>query len=479
MLKRFTLSVLCLIIATPTHAQSVDLSGLAMYGINRENGQMLRYNFDLDRLESMTTVRNVSGKALKGIEASAYIPGNLNIFGFWNDPSDGLTKMVYINTETGLATQVGQDLGSDLITGAVATKTGDPAKWSVYAIQKVEAEEDTTVDFNVVNDTVIPTEDYALKISILGAAIRGSYDIPVTSKIKVGGTDHAPFGSFDNAVSGNLNDNKNPREHIFPSKFPAGTSIDVIARSWLKKRSWYSGSKSSHWKTYLTVDGSSDSKQVKVLRSGDAAPDIEGFKNQQSAEEFVKDYIDPATKKMVMDENQAIYLFELGTTNVTSSAADFQDLVVLVTLANDIDDLDGNDDDDGDSGEASRLIRVDFISGGYEAVMTMDRTYDSLAATPGSNGNVFYGTSGSEIYTINAANQTETRIGTLASDMAALEHAAGALMGIYGSSGSVQSINNSSGGEFGPAINVGMGKVGTIVFTPIEEEPGPAFVLYD
>ena len=35
---------------------------------------------------------------------------------------------------------------------------------------------------------------------------------------------------------------------------------------------------------------------------------------------------------MTMDENQSIYLFELGTTRLTSSAADFQDLVVLVTL---------------------------------------------------------------------------------------------------------------------------------------------------
>ncbi|MEZ6192618.1 MAG: hypothetical protein R3C45_15195 [Phycisphaerales bacterium] len=35
---------------------------------------------------------------------------------------------------------------------------------------------------------------------------------------------------------------------------------------------------------------------------------------------------------MTMDENQSIYLFELGTTRLTRAAADFQDLVVLVTL---------------------------------------------------------------------------------------------------------------------------------------------------
>ena len=42
---------------------------------------------------------------------------------------------------------------------------------------------------------------------------------------------------------------------------------------------------------------------------------------------------------MVLSKNQAIYLFELGTTNTGSSAFDLQDLVVLVTLAVDPNDL--------------------------------------------------------------------------------------------------------------------------------------------
>ena len=36
----------------------------------------------------------------------------------------------------------------------------------------------------------------------------------------------------------------------------------------------------------------------------------------------------------VLEDNQVIYLFELGMTDLTSPAADFQDLVVLVSLAN-------------------------------------------------------------------------------------------------------------------------------------------------
>jgi fibro-slime domain-containing protein len=37
----------------------------------------------------------------------------------------------------------------------------------------------------------------------------------------------------------------------------------------------------------------------------------------------------------MLKDNEAIYLFELGTTNLSSPAADFQDLVIVVTLATD------------------------------------------------------------------------------------------------------------------------------------------------
>ena len=61
-------------------------------------------------------------------------------------------------------------------------------------------------------------------------------------------------------------------------------------------------------------------------------PAIEPFQNQSSIETFLQGYIDDATDTVILDDNQAIFLYELGTTDLLSSAADFQDLVVLVTL---------------------------------------------------------------------------------------------------------------------------------------------------
>ena len=40
-----------------------------------------------------------------------------------------------------------------------------------------------------------------------------------------------------------------------------------------------------------------------------------------------------------MDPSQTIYLFELGTADLSDSRADFQDLVVLVTLGSSVEEL--------------------------------------------------------------------------------------------------------------------------------------------
>ena len=79
----------------------------------------------------------------------------------------------------------------------------------------------------------------------------------------------------------------------------------------------------------MEVDSNS-SRNVKVLRDGDTVPQIAGFLNQGNIESFLGGYI--TNGKVTIDKNQAIFLYELGTTNLDSASADFQDCVVLVTL---------------------------------------------------------------------------------------------------------------------------------------------------
>ncbi|XAM01195.1 hypothetical protein OT109_07360 [Phycisphaeraceae bacterium D3-23] len=196
-------------------------------------------------------------------------------------------------------------------------------------------EGDGQIEFEIVDGRVVPSEDFAVMVSVLGAAITSSGDdIPVTAMVHLGDDTLEPWGPYASPTNGDVNDHGAVRHYIVDEVFDAddGINITVSGRSWVKKKSWYSGVYDSHWRTHLSANSHDEGWQVKVLRDGDDAPDIDGFENQSDAEEFVGAYIDYDTGKMTMDENQAIYLFEIGTTNVSSSAADFQDLVVLVTL---------------------------------------------------------------------------------------------------------------------------------------------------
>ncbi len=179
-----------------------------------------------------------------------------------------------------------------------------------------------TIDFTISDGRVVPSEDFAVKVSVLGAAITSSgYPMPVTVRVNIGGQAFEPFGAANDISDGDVNDGLNPRHFIVQEVFDPNAGIDVTGTSYRT-----SGS------TYLQRNSHEESPSVKVLRDGDPVPDIAGFDGQEDAVHFVQNYIDPDTNTMHLDVNQSIYLFELGTTRLTSSAADFQDLVVLVTL---------------------------------------------------------------------------------------------------------------------------------------------------
>lgn len=86
---------------------------------------------------------------------------------------------------------------------------------------------------------------------------------------------------------------------------------------------------------YASYHASYDSKnttQVKTLTNGMQAPPLQGFGGQKPVMSFLQPYLN-AQGKVVLEPQQVIQLYELGTTNMSSSAADFQDLVVLFTIS--------------------------------------------------------------------------------------------------------------------------------------------------
>lgn len=250
----------------------------------------------------------------------------------------------------------------------------------VYIQPDQGANQSGPVNFSIDNGQVVPSESYAAEFTVVGSAINysGWYDMPVTVKCNVEDDTYSPFGSFEKAVNGNVNDQSNPRVYVFPNIYPPNTPISIDARSWIKKWFWYSGTKNKHWMPYMTVNSADALPYVKVLRDGDGVPAIPGFLNQNSIEDYLQPYVNSNTGKISLEENQAIYLFELGTTDLNSPAADFQDLVALVSLAKDPGDFNNGGGITGNNNQVTYLT----FNGGIITQGQVDGTF-----SPNGNGN--------------------------------------------------------------------------------------------
>ncbi|HIH94602.1 TPA: type IV pilin [Methanosarcina acetivorans] len=186
------------------------------------------------------------------------------------------------------------------------------------------------VDFEIIEDTVVPQEDFISSFTVLGAAIQsGGYDLKVTTQFIVGDDILDPW-QYSLPVTGNVNDEE---IHVWnlSATYPAGTPVTINCKSWIwTKDSKKLSTKDSDWKSYMEVSSSSYSSNLIVLRNGDAVPTIPGLDEQPDVAEFIEDYVGDG--KLVLEGNEAIFLFELGTTDLHSSAADFQDFVVLMSI---------------------------------------------------------------------------------------------------------------------------------------------------
>ncbi len=179
-------------------------------------------------------------------------------------------------------------------------------------------------DFNIENGSVKPNHKFNANVKVLGCALKAGgtgADYPVMVQVRFGNNTVDPFGKYAGYNAGsNVNDHK---QHNWNSNSPiaANTAITVKAKS-------YSPSKQNS--PLYEYNSSTHTSFVKVLRNGDDYPKVSGFKGQQDAEEYLKDYIENG--KIKLQPNQAIYLFELGTNKTNVQWYDLQDCVVLVTL---------------------------------------------------------------------------------------------------------------------------------------------------
>ncbi len=184
-------------------------------------------------------------------------------------------------------------------------------------------------DFKISNGNVVPDGPFVPMFTVVGAEMGDG--IKVTASLHIGSTVVEPFGSFDKAIAGNLNDNGNPRKYVHPLICDAKTPIWIEGRSWTPT-SFSTSNNESDWTEHLKYSSATDHTQVRVLRDGDSVPTTNGFGNQDSLKTLLKAFLDSGGSKVKLNANQAIWFFELWTTDTNDAAYDMQDLVVLVTL---------------------------------------------------------------------------------------------------------------------------------------------------
>lgn len=279
---------------------------------------------------SLIALTLVAGRALLPLNSShAQTPTEAYpLFGIVRDFRPGHAD-VNATAGNGLAMSAGNVAGNigpngtPMYSGIGRTVLAQARDSKGRAIAASSASPGAVTDFEINGANVTSSKPMAAKITVIGAALEaGNTVYPVTMQVRVGTKAYEFFGDYG-SVAGDVNDGKNPRHAIVPDLIMPGTALTVDGRSWVERN----GTHSMH----MTAD--STSGQVLALRNGDTPPNVAGYGTQISAKEMLAPYL--SNGKVTLKSNQVIYLFEIWTTDRSSSAYDMQDLVVLVDLAND------------------------------------------------------------------------------------------------------------------------------------------------
>ena len=435
-------------------------SGMLLYGIERESGDLVRYNVDMEVLVTVGTVTDAEDRVYRNVEAAGYAPGYTNIFAFWRDPEMHMSRLVYVNVDTAEAAVVGDVLGPELITGAAVVAS--EAECDLYALAVPQP-----VAYDLVDGLVVPDETFLYRVDVLGSAITsgGEYDMPVTVRVEAGGDSGEPFGPFDDAVSGNVNNGTTPLGHVFMAAYEAGTPLRVSVQSW-RLKSGEDGDRAEEWSPSMVLDNSS-SELVHVLRNGDDLDDLPGYMNRASIEGMIARYVDSETGVVSMADDQVIYLMELGATP-PHPAADYDDAVVLVTLSRRLDALMGQY-----TPPAGQIIRVNHETGRFVTLMYLQHRYESLATVDGS---VFYGTRDGGLYKLDPSSRTEMMVAPISDDrVIGLGQSGSVFFGFEQEGDRVIGAIAETGSGVGLDRFIGADDLGTVVVTPEPDYPTESY----
>jgi len=449
-LKPVTVIIVLILLVTRLRAGSVDpiYNQMALVGVNRINGQLMRYDFDDSQLHTVGPVQDYSGQVYYGIDASAYIPGHLNIFSFWTDPADGLAKLLYINTADATAGIVGQALGSGHVTGAVAAMAPDTNTWysdddgsdGDYGDDDGDDSDDDSSDDSdddASTTTVAPSSMSWSTFAVLQANDNTSTDTD-------GDTDDDTYGDSDiDGDNEDIDDDTNGDSDI-DADFTTYNANVCVGDTF----------KLSDFVSVPTGLGLVLGVDYTFLYEDSETWHLSDFNSDNpitlTAADLTGGNSGPGEYRVSLQMTSTSEIVDHMTIRVTDCAAD----------------------------NPSQLVEVNHYTGKMDHMMTLSRTYNGLAS---ADGQTFYATSGNQVFLIDPINGTETLIGTLpgTADVYALGFAGTTLMGFDNDSNVLTPIDTTNGAAICASANIGMQNLGTIVFMPLVSDPTDDPVSFD
>lgn len=399
-------------VAAFADSATAPLTSHTMYGISASDHSLRAFNFDNGQATNVGPVTmNVNGasQVLKGIEATAYTPTHMNLYGFWTDPTSGLVRLVYINTKNAKAAVVGQDLGDNPITGAVS----------------VMENPDTTLASN----QQTPATDVAQY---------GLYAMQITlPPVRIQNNQENDFNHVSITGECNINPN-NSAVNEFTLVKPDGDQVtrdDLHSASDLPDSGVY-------------YQGSATSVRFKPKGNGDQNTLVVGG---------VQYALQNNTTYQISGPDLSVKVYNDHTKNGKAMGQWY-----LAVGGSDLYIDEGADNPTPPNPYPAQLIRVDPATGEYTVVMKLNHPYASLAAMSADH---FYAAVGENLYFIDVDTKTETLVGsTSTGDLDGLEAVGSNLYGFSSTLGSLLRINTSSGEVIGSPINVGAGDLHTITF---------------
>ncbi len=412
-----------LLAASPVFAQDAGspTDGQVMYAIERDSGELMRYHFDSQTLTNVGMISGPASASMTGIDASAHIPGHQNIYGFWTDPSDGQTKLLYIDCETAAASVLGAPLGAGVMTGATSVKTPEGG----WVFPNPDGSQPILDEFD---HTIFAIHE-------------------VEAQASSGDHDHAAGGCTPASGTININPNNSPHNE-FTVALPGGESFN---RDDLHDKNvqlseggvFYSGAAESVW-----VKPKGNGNQNTLTHNGEVYPLENGKTYLITGDDMdisvYNDHIHNNGKAM------GHWWVSIDGGCVVIEEENEQAVQALQT-------------------QLVGLYQVNHKTGQTRHLMALSRSYDGLATT---DGGTFLATSGNDIYAIDPANQSEVLVGTSGLDRTmGLEFLGSTLMGFENVNDRIVAVDALTGQPLGAGMAVGLSEVGSIIFTDAPSDP--------